>query len=76
MLKSQPVSLGQIEDMNVIADTSPIRRIVIAPKYRNFRPSTGCRLQHQRNQVSFGVVTLAQQRIGMSAGCIEVTQTN
>jgi hypothetical protein len=54
------MGLTQIGDVHIVSDEGAIRRVLIAPKHADVEPTPRSRLQHQRNQVRFGLVALAQ----------------
>ena len=63
----------QILDMNVIADTSPVRRWIIGPKDAHRGTLLASRQQDPRNQMALGLMALAEATIGSGAGDIEIT---
>lgn len=67
---------AQVLDVDLVANASTIWRVVVTVKNRNARASTGCCLQHPRNQMRFGVMPLTQLTLGIRARSIEVTQAN
>src|SRR4029077_4070359 len=72
--ESQNMSVGEIEDVNVIANTGSIRRVVVGSVNFNVRSFTERHLQHSWNEVRFRSMVLAKF-LGCAGG-IEVAQTN
>ena len=70
------MGLAQVADMHIVADAGAIGCVVVAPVHRNMRSPARGHLQHQRDQVGFRLVALADatQRIG--SGRIEVAQAD
>ena len=51
---------SEIADMDVIANAGAIRRVVVGAENRNAAARAECGLQHQGNEVRFGIVLLAK----------------
>jgi hypothetical protein len=76
MLERAQMSLGQILDVNVVADRRSIRRRIIGSIDVDMRPLLEGRLQHQRNEMGFGLVKFTDLALRVSSGGIEVAQRN
>src|SRR6516164_10424542 len=72
--ESQNMRLGQIEDVNVIANTGSIRRVVISSVNFDVRSFTQRHLQHSRNQMRLRPMVFTKSL--RCAGGIEVAQAN
>ena len=74
LFQRQPVSGREIFDMNVIADAGTVGRIVIGAEnpYRFQFPVNG--FQHQRNEMRFRQMALADRSVRRTAGGIKITQ--
>ena len=66
------VCLSKVENMDVVADAGPVRRIIIVAVEHQFFAFSARGLEDQRDQVGFGPVVFAEIR-GCSRG-IEVAQ--
>ena len=64
---------AQVVHMNVIANAGPIRRRIIGAEHGDGLASTERRLQHERNQMRFGIVVLADAAVFGTSGHVEVT---
>ena len=49
----------EVRDMDIIADTGSIGRIIVGSEDRDVRPTPGSRVEHQGDQVRLGVMLLA-----------------
>ena len=67
--------LRQIRHMDVIADTSAIRRIVIVPEKRH-RLTRPDRPEQQRDQMRFRLVVLARTPFDIGSRRVEIPQAN
>jgi len=72
--ESQNMRVGEIEDVNVIANTGPIRRVVVGAVNFEVRFFTERHLQHSRNEVRLRSMVFAKF-LGCAGG-IEVAQAN
>ena len=60
--------------MDVISDTCPVVRRIVGSEHRNAFSTAGCRIEQQGNQMSFGIVRLADLIFWVGAGRVEVAQ--
>jgi hypothetical protein len=76
VFKSGYVGLSKVRHMNVVADACAIRRVQIVAE--NFERRCGSQRgpQGEGNQMRLRLMQLADGSVGMSAGCVEVTQRN
>src|SRR5262249_10137098 len=72
--QSQNMRVGEIEDVNVIANTGSIRRVVVGSVNFDLRFFTKRHLQHSRNEMRLRSMVFA--KFHGRAGGIEVAQTN
>jgi len=70
--EGQDVRLGQVDDVDVVADARAVGRGVVVAEDGDGRALAEGHLQDERDEVGFGVVVLAA--LGRAAGCIEVAQ--
>src|SRR4051794_10095575 len=66
--------LGEIDDMDVIANTGSIRRVVVGPVNLNARFFTERHLKHSWNEMRLRSMVLAE--VLRCAAGVEVAQTN
>ena len=66
------MSLGQVLYVNVITDCRSIRRRIIGPIDVDVRPLFEGRLQHQRNEMGFGLVNFTDLTLGIGSRRIEI----
>ena len=64
--------LGQIRDVDVIADTRAVRRRVIGAEQLQRRTPPQHGIDRQRDQMRFRIVILAEPPGGIRAGGVEV----
>src|SRR4051812_39430160 len=69
----EDVRIGKIRDMHIIANTSPIRRIIIVAVNGERRTVSG-RCKNTWDEMWLRVMKLANRPIGIGAGCIEVSE--
>ncbi len=72
----QYVRLGEIAYMNVITYAGSILRRIVLAKYRNIGPTPHCRIEDQRNQVSFRIVVLANFGVRICSCRIKIPQSD
>ena len=53
------MGLGQVVDVNIVADAGAVRSWIVVAEYRDLLPLAKGDLQHNRNQVRFGRVIFA-----------------
>src|ERR1700730_9443749 len=68
--------VGKILDVNVIADAGTVCSRIIDAVDLDVRSLSEGRLQHQWDEVCFGLVTLADLAIGIGSGGIEIPERN
>jgi hypothetical protein len=73
-LHGQDVGLGQVIDVNVIADARAVGRGVVRAEDRDGLAPPQGRLQDDRHQVRLGPVVLADAGVGGGPGGVEVPQ--
>jgi len=61
--EGRDVSAGQIVDMNVVPEAGAIRRRIVFSKNRHGLPASGRGVNHQRDEVGFRIVILADGTI-------------
>src|ERR1700730_16615141 len=66
--------LGEILDVDVIANRGSVSSRVIDPIDVDVRSLSEGRLQHQGDEVRFGFVKLADLALGVASGSIEIAQ--
>jgi hypothetical protein len=71
-LQRQHVGVGEVGDVDVVADRRAVRCGVVGAEHRDRVAATGGDLQDQRDEVGLGVVTFATPRGG--AGGVEVAE--
>ena len=69
------VGIGQIGDVDVVADAGAVGGGVIVAEQGQRRAVAGDRLHRQRDEVRFGIVELANLAIGVGAGGVEVAKS-
>src|SRR6516165_6242446 len=74
MLKRAQMSFGQILDVNVVTYRRSVRCRVVGPIDVDVWPLFEGRLQHQRNEVGFGLVKFADLALRVGAGGVEIAQ--
>src|SRR6478735_5604157 len=74
LAESQNMRIGEIEDVDVIANTGSIRRVVVGSVNFDVRFFTERHLQHRRNEMRLRSMVLAKF-LGCAGG-VEVAQTN
>ena len=70
------MSLSQVLNVNIVAYRRSVRCWVVGPIDVDVRPLLEGRLQHQRNEVGFGLVKLADLALQIGSGCVEIAQRN
>ena len=73
-VQRQEVGLAQVHDVDVVADAGAVGGGVVAAEDGDVGAAPGCGLQHQGDEVGFGVVAFAQFAFGVGAGGVEVAQ--
>ena len=68
------VGVGQILDVNVVADGSAVGRWVVGAEHLYWGKFTKCRLNHERNQIGFGVMLLTQLALMIGSHGIEIAK--
>src|SRR6516162_3843148 len=68
------MSIRQITDMNVIADTSAIRGRIIIAKNLDQWLTPHCGKQNQRNQMGLGLMQFSKLTIGIGSRRIKIAQ--
>ena len=74
MFQRAQMRLGEVLDMNVVADRRPIRRRVIGSINFDLRPLPERRRQNERDEVRLRLVPFADFALGIGAGSIEIAQ--
>src|SRR5205814_10299219 len=74
VFQGQQVSLGQVVDVDVIADAGAVGGGVVGAEDVQVRPLADGGLDHQRDQVRLGPVVLANVAGGAGARGVEVAQ--
>src|SRR5690349_1614735 len=72
--ETEHVGLGQVDDVNVVADARPVGRGVIGAEDLEALALSGGRLQRQRDQVGLRFVPLTDRARGIGTGRIEVPE--
>lgn len=75
-VQRQQVGLTQVADVDVVADAGAVGGVVVAAEHGDVGAAPGCCLQHQGDEVGFGLVALAQLAFGVGAGGVEVAQAH
>ena len=68
------MGIGQITDMDVIANAGAIRRVVVVAEDLQVGSMATHHVEHQRDQVGFRVVLFAEISVRISAGGVEVAE--
>ena len=72
IFQRQKMGLRQIENMDVVADTGAVRRVVIRSEDADFRAFTFSGLHDERNQMCFRMVVFAMD--GRRSCGVEITE--
>jgi hypothetical protein len=75
-LKSQDMRIDQVANMNIIADAGAVGRIIIRAKHRESRAFPFDRIQHQRDQMGFGLMKLANLGIRVGPRDVEIAKNH
>ena len=67
------MSAGQIDDVDVVADARAVGRGIVVAEDHDLLALTERDLQHDRNQMRFGVVVFAQVSFRRSPSGIEIS---
>ena len=73
-VEGSQVGLGQVIDMDIVPHAGAIGCRVITPENRDLVPLSQCDLEHDRDQVCFGIMVLAQVALRMCPGGIEISK--
>ena len=73
-LQPQHVGIGQITDMDVVADAGAIRRRIVIPEDLQIGTLAAHHIEHQRDQMGFRLMVLAQITGRISTGRIEIAE--
>ncbi len=68
------MGVREIGHVHIVAHAGAVVRVVVGAEDGNVRPGAVRRLQHQRDEVRFRIVLLAQLALGIGAAGVEVTQ--
>src|SRR5262249_37893652 len=74
MLQGEQMGVGQIIDMNVVAEAGPIGRRVVRAEDLDGWPLSHRGLDDEWNEMRFGIVVLANTPIGTGARRVEVAE--
>src|SRR4051794_5715823 len=55
-LEGEQMSIGDVEDVNVIAEATAIGRVVVGAIDVELRTTSACRLHQQRDEMGFGIM--------------------
>jgi len=75
-VQRQQVGLAQVHDVHIVADAGAIGGVVVAAEDGDVGAAFGGGLQHQGDEVGFGLVAFAQLAFGVGAGGVEVAQAH
>jgi len=74
MLERAHVRVGEIAHVHVIAHARAVGRVVIVAVHQERRPFSERRADRERNEVRFGIVTLAEADFRARARCVEISK--
>ena len=72
--QSSCVRICQIENMDIVSYTGSIRRLVVVAEEQDLLSSTQCHVDHEGNEMSFGVMILSEGSVRMGPRGVEITQ--
>ena len=72
MLQGQDVGVGQVGDMDIVADRRAVGRVIVFAEDAERAADAHGRLQGQRNGVGLGLMPLADPAFDVRAGGVEV----
>ena len=76
VFQGQDVGIGQVGDVDVVADASPVVGFVIGAENLHVVPLAGGDVEDQRDQVSLRVVALTHLGIGVRPGSVEIAKVD
>jgi hypothetical protein len=74
MFQRAQMGIGEVLDVNVVANRRPIRRRVIGSVDFDLRPLSERRPQNERDEMRLRFVPFTDLALGIGAGSIEITQ--
>ena len=72
--EAEPVRLGEIVHVDIVAEAGSIGRGVVGPEYGYLRPPARQTLEHERYQVRLRIVALSYLTLGVAARRVEIAK--